>query len=322
MSRAVTRRRSWPEVPADLRHKAEQQLRSPVLDFHTRPGGFTPGLVVKAPSVWTPYACWRQIGVRGSWPNVIVVVVTMMFAEPQIGDAFGRVLRRCWEAGASPGVAFEIIERDDGHIGVGDAARYFDGPDRFSPAERWGCGQVAGRILDVGCGAGRHAVTLMASGHEVVGLDVSPGALSVARERGVRAVRGSVGNVSASIGPFDTIVLLGNNLGLLGRRENARVALEQLAGVTRPTARLIGSGLDPYTTDDPEHHAYHDLNRRRGRMPGHLRIRVRDGRLTTEWFDYVFLSETELVELLDGTPWRLSGVEHDGRNYCVLLDRR
>lgn len=251
-----------------------------------------------------------------------MVLVTAMFIEPLVGDAFGRVLRRCWDAGASPGIAFEIIERDDGHVGVGDSARYFDGPELWSPAERWGCAQVAGRVLDVGCGAGRHAVNLMASGHDVVGLDVSPGAVSVACERGVRAVHGSVSNVPAGIGVFDTIVCLGNNMGLLGGRENARAILESLTEVARPGACLIGSGLDPYMTNNPEHHTYHDLNRRRGRMPGHLRIRVRDGHLATEWFDYVFMSETELVELLNGTPWRLSAVERDGANYCVRLDRR
>lgn len=246
----------------------------------------------------------------------------MMLTEPLTGDAFGRMLRRCWEAGASSGIVFEIIERDDGHIGAGDATRYFDGPERWSTAERWGCAHVTGRVLDVGCGAGRHAVALRAAGHELVGLAVSPGAVSVACERGVHAVEGSINNVPARIGRFDTIVLLGNNLGLLGSPQNARTVLDHLASITTPSGRIIASGLDPYTTESPEHRAYHDLNRRRGRLPGQLRIRVRDGRFATEWFDYLFVSETELVELLEGTPWRPSEVEHDGPNFCVRLDRR
>src|SRR5258708_3811746 len=44
MSGTATRRRCWPEVPADLRREAEQHLGSPVRDFQVRPGGFTPGL--------------------------------------------------------------------------------------------------------------------------------------------------------------------------------------------------------------------------------------------------------------------------------------
>lgn len=44
MSGTATRRRSWPEVPAELRQEAERQLGSAVRDFRGRPGGFTPGL--------------------------------------------------------------------------------------------------------------------------------------------------------------------------------------------------------------------------------------------------------------------------------------
>ncbi len=48
--------------------------------------------------------------------------------EPELGDAFGQILMRWWRAGGLVGQAFEVIERDDGLIGVGDAARYFTGP--------------------------------------------------------------------------------------------------------------------------------------------------------------------------------------------------
>jgi SAM-dependent methyltransferase len=108
--------------------------------------------------------------------------------EPVVGDAFGAILARCWEAGAVTGAAFEIVERDDGYIGVGDAARYFAGADSWSLIERWACERVTGRVLDVGCGAGRHALPLQAAGYEVVGLDTSPGAVAVAAQRGMPGV--------------------------------------------------------------------------------------------------------------------------------------
>lgn len=113
--------------------------------------------------------------------------------QPVAGDAFGAILRRCWDAGVATGSAFEIVERDDGYIGVGDAARYFAGAESWSPVERWACQRVAGRVLDVGCGAGRHALPLTQSGHDVVGLDASPGGLcrhATRCERG-RGIRGA-----------------------------------------------------------------------------------------------------------------------------------
>lgn len=242
--------------------------------------------------------------------------------QPDMGDAFGAILRRCWDAGVVTGTAFEIVERDDGYIGVGDAARYFAGSDSWSPVERWACGHVTGRVLDVGCGVGRHALPLMQAGYEVVGVDASPGAVAVAAQRGVAAVAGSVEQIPPELGLYDTVLLLGNNLGLLANRQQAHVVLDNLAAVTRPGGRLLGSGLDPYRTSNEAHLAYHTWNRQRGRLPGQVRMRIRDGAIATRWFDYLFVCFAELREILVDTPWQLHQVNEYEASYAVHLDYR
>ncbi len=53
--------------------------------------------------------------------------------------------------------------------------------DRFFPAQ-WG--HLTGRrVLEVGCGTGRHTVRLAAQRNHVTGIDPSPGMLAVAREK-------------------------------------------------------------------------------------------------------------------------------------------
>ena len=99
----------------------------------------------------------------------------------------------------------------------------------------------------------------------------------------------------------DAFVLLGNNLGLLGGVAEAPHFLGTLrAG--HPGGRAPGPGMDPYHTTSPEHLAYHERNRARGRLPGQIRMRVRYRGLATPWFDYLFATPDELAPLLAGRP--------------------
>jgi hypothetical protein len=66
--------------------------------------------------------------------------------------------------------------------------------------------------------------------------------------------------------------------------------LRRLRSLANVSARILAESVDPYKTDKPEHLAYHERNRRRGRMPGQLRIRVRHGAYRTPWFDYLLAS--------------------------------
>ncbi|WP_159945322.1 MULTISPECIES: bifunctional 2-polyprenyl-6-hydroxyphenol methylase/3-demethylubiquinol 3-O-methyltransferase UbiG [unclassified Nocardiopsis] len=238
--------------------------------------------------------------------------------EPRAGDAFGRTLQRCWAAGAVPGAAFEIIERDDGHISAADAIRYFTPVEALSELDQAAVAMARGRILDVGTGAGRHALALRHQGKDVVGLDPSPGAVEVTRQRGVAAELGSIAHPPEGIGAFDTLLLLGNNLGLLQGTQRAPMVLRHLALLARRGAQLIGTGMDP-ASSDPDHIAYQDRNRQRGRLPGQIRMRVRSGALATDWFDYLLLGPDELDRLTRPSPWRLETVQEQGRKYLAVL---
>src|SRR5262245_36068433 len=73
-------------------------------------------------------------------------------------------------------------------------------------------GQIAGPVLDAGCGTGEHALYLAARGHEVVGVDLVPKAIERARakaaERGLAAtfVVGDVLELEALGRSFQTVV--------------------------------------------------------------------------------------------------------------------
>jgi SAM-dependent methyltransferase len=228
-------------------------------------------------------------------------------------DGYGQLLAGCWQAGPRPHTHLQVIERDDGYVSVEDAYRYFTPPGEWVEPERRAVEQASGRVLDVGCGAGRHATVMAANGCEVVGIDPSPGAVKVATERGVDARFGSIMQ-PGDVGRFDTIVLLGGNLGLLGSRRQATVALWRLAVAAREGARLFAVGRN-YSSDDPVHMAYHARNEWRGLLPGQVRMRLRYQDTVSDWFDRLLVAPDELRDLLRPTPWRLdmtSGYSMDG----------
>jgi len=224
---------------------------------------------------------------------------------PTVGDAFGRALVDWNHGGTDP----EILERDDGmkDLGAGHEL-YFEEHPRWPRSERDALLHARGRVLDVGCGAGRVALHLQRKGFEVVGLDSSEFALATARTRGLTQTwHQSVTRLGRRIGSFETIVLFGNNFGMFGTPDGVRHTLEQWARWTGPETRILAESTAPYHGGAPlvDRRHYH-LNRARGLMPGAVRLRICYKTWVTPWFDWLFVSRMEMRDLLRGTGWSAS----------------
>lgn len=236
-------------------------------------------------------------------------------------DAFGHALRDALD-GLDDGNAHEIIERYDGYIAMSSPASVYLKEPAGSYHEA--LDRASGRVLDIGCGAGRAALYLQNKGLDVVAIDISPLAVEVARERGVaNASVLSIRDISEDeLGQFDSIVMMGNNFGLFGTHGRAGRLLRRFARMTSEHAVLITESRDPYRTTDDFHRAYHEQNRLRGRMAGQLRIRSRYKSYRTPWFDYLFVSESEMAEIVAGTGWKIREVIGSGNVvYSVVLEK-
>jgi SAM-dependent methyltransferase len=236
-------------------------------------------------------------------------------------DAYGHALYDYLRDGGG----FEIVERDDGYFDVAAGPGfYFTDYDEWPTHERKAMEYARGRVLDVGCGAGRHGLYLQGKGLDVTGIDISPLAVEVCLRRGLRKVKVmSVTQISSKLGNFDTVLMLGNNFGLFGSRDRARRLLAKLNRMTTDGAKIIAESNDPYRTDISEHLAYHELNRKRGRMPGQLRIRVRYRAYVTPWFDYLIVSQKEMEGILKGTDWQVERfIESGGSQYIGIIGKK
>lgn len=234
-------------------------------------------------------------------------------------DAYGAIMLAALEGRGTP----EIVERDDGFIEASNFHEAYMAPFRRWPAHnRRAMRFVRGRVLDVGCGAGRVCLHLQERGLDVVGIDISPGAVEVCRRRGVLDARVCrIEDVDATLGMFDTIVMLGNNFGLFASRAKARRILRRFHTLTTDRGRIVAETRDIYDTEDPDHLAYHERNRRRARMAGQIRMRVRHRKLKTPWFDYLMVSREELEQLLAGTGWHLARTLDADDTYIAVIEK-
>jgi SAM-dependent methyltransferase len=236
-------------------------------------------------------------------------------------DAFGRTVLDHLEGRR----AHEVIERSDGFIDVSAGPKaYFEPFRRWIPVERRAMRHVRGRVLDVGLGAGRVALHLQERGHEVVGIDISPLAVDVARRRGVKDARVlAFKDVGPKLGVFDTVVVMCNNFGLFGSALGARRLLRRLARITGEDARIVAGSRNPYGTDNADHLAFQANNREQGRMSGQLRLRTRHGLYVGRWFDYLLVSPEEMDSLAKSGGWQVERlIEDDEDDYYVGVLRK
>jgi SAM-dependent methyltransferase len=235
-------------------------------------------------------------------------------------DAFGQAMYDDYHGLGG----YEIIERDDGFFSLSPGPQlYLAEYAQWPEFERQAMTYARGRVLDIGCGAGRHALYLQGQGLEVTGVDVSPGAICTSQERGLRqAFVCPITQVSHRLGVFDTLLMLGNNFALLGTPRRAKWLLHRFYNMTSVQGRILAGTRNPYKTDLPEHLDYHARNRQNGRMSGQARIRARYKRLVTPWIDFLMLSPQETKEIIQGTGWQVRCfLDEDQANYIVVLEK-
>jgi len=236
-------------------------------------------------------------------------------------DAFGQAM---YDYLQGKGGA-EITERDDGYFNAsGGPALYLSEYKDWPVCQKEALRYAKGKVLDIGCGAGRHCLYLQKKGLDVLGIDNSPLAIKVCKLRGLRKTKVmSITQVSAKLGQFETILMLGNNFGLLTNPKRAKRLLKRFYIMTTPRARIIAESWDPYQTDDPIHLAYHKLNKSRGRMAGQVRIRIRHKKYVTSWFDYLLASKDEMQQILTGTGWKVKRfIDAKAGQYIAIIGKQ
>ncbi len=99
-----------------------------------------------------------------------------------------------------------------------------------------------GHILDVGCGAGSHSLYLQEQGLLVKAIDISKGAITVAKQRGI--LHTEVISILNETDMFDSILLLMNGTGIFQEFTAISKYLTHLKGLLKPNGQILIDSSD------------------------------------------------------------------------------
>ena len=143
--------------------------------------------------------------------------------------------------GQAEAIAVHSTIFDDDEIPVSHLFRTFT---EMPPLERAALSHACGRVLDVGAGAGCHALALQTQGHEVVSIDVSPGCVAAMRQRGLQQVQLADFFTDDFGKDYDTIFMLMNGLGICGGLNELPAFFARLDELLAPGGSVITDACD------------------------------------------------------------------------------
>lgn len=217
-------------------------------------------------------------------------------------DTFGRVMKAALDGKD----ASYIIERDDGFIRHTSGYNYIKPFEEWPEAEQKSLMDVESPLLDVGCGLARVGEYVVKKGVEYYGIDLSPLAVELCHKRGFENVYlMSADNIKLNRSDFKTVVLFGNNFGLMGTPSGVIKMLKGFHEFTTDDAVVLAGSRNPADTDDEMHLAYHEKNRAEGKPIGQVRLRNRFHDEVDEWWYLLMCGEELMSELAEKAGWFL-----------------
>lgn len=116
-----------------------------------------------------------------------------------------------------------------------------------------------GSVLDVGCGSGSHSLYLQEKGLDVTAIDISKGAVAVAKKRGVSHVEHK--DILDETNTFDTIILLMNGTGIFQEASQVSKYLNHLKSLLKPNGQILIDSSDiQYMYEDDDGGLWIDTN--------------------------------------------------------------
>ena len=190
-------------------------------------------------------------------------------------------------------------------------ARTRDGVGLPLPYDRWlgpvdavdedVLSRARGPVIDLGCGPGRHLHALARRGVFALGVDISPAAVTLARDGGANAVEACIFGELPGTGTWQTALLLDGNIGIGGAPADL---LARIGRLLVPGGALLV-----------------ELEARRPRRRV-LELRLESPTLESDWFPWALVGAEEIAGVAgDSGLVVVDRWELDGRSFARLETR-
>ncbi|HEU4791049.1 MAG TPA: class I SAM-dependent methyltransferase [Flavobacterium sp.] len=132
-------------------------------------------------------------------------------------------------------------------------AYLFRNYDEMPKIEQKALQLAKGKILDVGCGAGSHSLTLQNDRNlDVTSIDISENAIQTCKLRGLKNAK-IQDIMTLENEKFDTILLLMNGTGIFGTLKETPIFLQKLKSLLNPNGQILIDSSDIiYMFDEDE----------------------------------------------------------------------
>ena len=222
-------------------------------------------------------------------------------------DIFGTAIKAFYEEKDKTDIIVHSPDFEDDVIPVEYLFRKFEDMPEI---EQKALSLCEGKVLDVGCGAGSHALYLQMNKElEVKAIDTSAGAIEIAKKRGVKKAT-SEDFFNLKDEKFDTILMLMNGSGIIGKLKNLKSFFKHSRSILNEEGKILMDSSDLVYLfedefEDPENYF------------GEFKYRISYKEWQSEDFDWLFISPDLLSEYAESNGFSCE-IIHQGDNYDFL----
>ncbi len=229
-------------------------------------------------------------------------------------DIFGAAISDYYEDNYTEDITVSAPDFDDDTIPVPYLFRDYS---EMPLIEQKALQMAHGTVLDIGCGAGSHSLYLQEQGHDVTAIDISQGAIKICQKRGVKKAT-TKDILSLTAVSFDTLLLLMNGSGIIGKLDKISNFLNHLKTLLKPGGQvLLDSSNIAYLFEEEDGGFWIDTTKA---YYGEMQYQLKYKNQSSDWFDWLYLDFDTLQKACEASAWKCELVlEGDHYDYLAKL---